>query len=46
MSTNPIVDYHIIDALVLIVLAATYAGHTWGLGKAWERLVRGTPWLL
>ena len=46
MSTNPIVDYHIIDALVLIVLAATYAGHTWGLGKAWERLVRGTRWLL
>lgn len=46
MSTNPIVDYHIIDALVLIVLAATYAGHTWGLGKAWERLVHGTRWLL
>jgi thiosulfate dehydrogenase (quinone) large subunit len=46
MSTNPIVDYHIIYALVLIVLAATYAGHTWGLGRAWERLVRGSRWLL
>ena len=29
MSTNPIVDYHIIYALVLIALALTHAGHTW-----------------
>ena len=35
MSTNPIVDYHIIYALALIALALTYAGHTWGLGRLW-----------
>jgi thiosulfate dehydrogenase (quinone) large subunit len=40
MSTNPLIEYHIIYALVLIVLAATYAGHTWGLGRPWSRLVR------
>ncbi|HEX5366414.1 MAG TPA: hypothetical protein VFW63_07110 [Acidimicrobiales bacterium] len=38
MSTNPVVDSHVIEALVLIVVAATYAGHRWGLGRAWARL--------
>jgi len=37
-STNPFVDDHMIDALVLIVLALTYAGTTWGLGRVWARL--------
>ena len=37
-STNPLIDYHVIYALVLIVLAATAAGHRWGFGKAWARL--------
>jgi thiosulfate dehydrogenase [quinone] large subunit len=37
-SANPITDYHVIYALVLIVLAATYAGTTWGLGRTWARL--------
>jgi thiosulfate dehydrogenase [quinone] large subunit len=37
-SVNPIVDYHIIYALVLILSALTYAGHTWGLGRWWSRL--------
>lgn len=37
-STNPITDYHIVYAIVLVVLAATYAGHTWGLGRLWARL--------
>ncbi|GAB3430695.1 DoxX family protein [Flindersiella endophytica] len=48
MSTNPIVDYHILYALVLIVLALTFAGATWGFGKAWSRLslVRRFPWLI
>ena len=31
-------DDHIIYALVLVSLALTAAGHTLGLGKAWERL--------
>src|SRR5512133_934482 len=48
MSTNPIVDYHIIYALALIALAVTYAGHTWGLGKLWAKLpfVQRNRWLL
>lgn len=37
-STNPLVDYHIIYAIGLIVIAATYAGNTWGFGKFWARL--------
>jgi len=47
-STNPIVDYHIIYALVLIVVAALQAGRVWGLGRVWEGLsmVRRNPWLI
>ncbi len=47
-STNPLVDYHIIYAVVVIVLAAAYAGHTWGLGRMWARLplVRKNRWLI
>ncbi|MFL6163756.1 MAG: hypothetical protein ACJ74U_16250 [Jatrophihabitantaceae bacterium] len=37
-STNPLVDYHFLYAVVLIVLAATYAGNVWGLGRIWARL--------
>lgn len=37
-STNPLVDYHVIYALVLVAVAATAAGRTWGLGRAWRRL--------
>jgi thiosulfate dehydrogenase [quinone] large subunit len=37
-STNPLVDYHILYAIVLIVLAACYAGNTWGMGRFWARL--------
>jgi thiosulfate dehydrogenase (quinone) large subunit len=48
MSTNPIVDYHIVYALVLIALAVTYAGNTWGLGRRWAKLpfVQRNRWLL
>jgi thiosulfate dehydrogenase [quinone] large subunit len=48
MSTNPIVDYHIVYALVLIALALVYAGNTWGLGRVWAKLpfVRRNHWLL
>ena len=31
--TDPIMDDHIIYAISTIVLALTYAGHTWGLGR-------------
>jgi len=46
-STNPLVDYHIIYALSLIVVAATAAGDTWGFGTQWRRLpfVRTQSWL-
>jgi thiosulfate dehydrogenase (quinone) large subunit len=37
-ENNPVVDDHIIYALVLVVLALTAAGRTLGLGKLWERL--------
>ncbi|OLT09604.1 hypothetical protein BJF78_30235 [Pseudonocardia sp. CNS-139] len=45
-STNPVVDYHLIYALVLVVLAATAAGDTWGLGRWWKGLpfVRRNTW--
>ncbi|WVK89776.1 DoxX family membrane protein [Dactylosporangium sp. AC04546] len=47
-STNPFTDYHIIYAVVLIVLAAAYAGHTWGLGRRWAKLpiVQRNRWLI
>jgi thiosulfate dehydrogenase [quinone] large subunit len=46
-STNPLVDYHIIYALALIVVAATAAGDTWGFGAQWRKLpfVRTQGWL-
>ncbi|MQA02442.1 MAG: DoxX family membrane protein [Streptosporangiales bacterium] len=48
MSTNPIVDYHIIYALVLIACAVAYAGRTFGLGRRWEKLgfVERNRWLV
>lgn len=47
-STNPIIDYHLIYAMVLVVLASAYAGHTWGLGRIWARLpiVRKNRWMI
>lgn len=46
-STNPLVDYHVIYALVLIVLSLVSAGDTWGFGLDWKRLpfVQRRPWL-
>ena len=46
-STNPLVDYHLIYALVAIVAAFLAAGRTWGLGRIWEStsLVKRLPWL-
>ena len=47
-STNPFMDYHLIYAIVLSVLALTYAGHTWGLGRIWARLplVQKNRWMI
>ncbi len=48
MSSNPMIDYHVLYAAVLVLLAVAPAGRTWGLGQAWARLplVRGNRWLL
>jgi thiosulfate dehydrogenase [quinone] large subunit len=48
LSSNPIVDYHVIYAIVMIALAALSAGTTWGLGRVWARLpfVDRNKWLL
>ncbi|RZQ65914.1 DoxX family membrane protein [Amycolatopsis suaedae] len=48
MSTNPLIEYHVIYALVLIALAAVHAGNTWGLGRLWAGLplVRQQRWLV
>ena len=47
-STNPAVDYHIIYGLAFVVVAATYAGDTWGFGRQWRALpfVRTQAWLV
>ena len=43
-GTNPLVDSHWHEALLLIIAAATLSGDTWGVGKTWARLV-GNSWL-
>jgi thiosulfate dehydrogenase (quinone) large subunit len=35
-ENNPVLDDHILGAITLVVLAATGAGMTWGLGRRWE----------
>jgi hypothetical protein len=46
-STNPIVDSHWHEALLLIIAAVTLAGDTWGLGKWWgnRSVVTSHRWL-
>ncbi|MEV7098610.1 DoxX family membrane protein [Amycolatopsis sp. NPDC051045] len=46
-STNPLIDYHLVYLVVLIVLAAFAAGDTWGLGRRWADLglVRRNRWM-
>ncbi|GAA2744116.1 hypothetical protein [Kitasatospora cinereorecta] len=46
-STNPVADYHLVYALLLILLAAVGAGDCWGLGRRWAALpiVRNHAWL-
>jgi thiosulfate dehydrogenase [quinone] large subunit len=45
-SSNPLIDYHVVYAIVLIVLAATAAGTTWGLARRWNATFAGrNRWL-
>lgn len=43
IKTNPVLDEHIIYAAAMIALAATRAGHTWGLGHRWDQLLHPAP---
>lgn len=45
LDNNPVVDDHMIGAIVVVVLALTLAGDTWGFGRQWARtnLVRKYP---
>jgi thiosulfate dehydrogenase [quinone] large subunit len=45
LENNPVVDDHLIGAIVVVVLALTLAGDTWGFGRQWARtnLVRKNP---
>ncbi len=45
LENNPVVDDHLIGAIVVVVLALTLAGDTWGAGRTWARtrLVRRFP---
>lgn len=44
-ENHPFIDDHIIYALALVVLLATHADETWGLGRWWHNLpfVRRVP---
>lgn len=44
-ATNPIVDDHWLEALVLLICAFTLAGDTWGVGKIWARMTHGNKFL-
>jgi thiosulfate dehydrogenase [quinone] large subunit len=46
-ENNPFMDDHLIYAMVLVLLALTSAGRTFGLGRVWEKvpLVQKYGWL-
>lgn len=35
---NPVLDDHLLGAVSVLVLALTFAGDTWGIGKAWAKM--------
>jgi thiosulfate dehydrogenase [quinone] large subunit len=47
-ENNPVVDEHIMGALVVIALALVHAGDTFGLGRWWKSqpIVRQNRWLV
>jgi thiosulfate dehydrogenase [quinone] large subunit len=38
LKSNPIIDEHVVYAAVIIALAASRAGDTWGLARPWSAL--------
>ena len=46
-TTNPILDSHWVEGLLLAIAAVTLAGDTWGLGKWWANtsIVKKHAWL-
>ncbi|WP_052462585.1 hypothetical protein [Nigerium massiliense] len=44
-ATNPILDDHWLEALILLLCAAGLAGDTWGVGKLWARITHGNKFL-
>jgi len=46
-DNNPVLDDHILGGLMIVALALTQAGDTWGLGRNWSRtgLAVRFPWL-
>lgn len=36
-DNNPVLDEHVLGAISMVVLALTYAGDTWGAGRAWAQ---------
>jgi len=45
LENNPVIDDHLAGAIIVVVLALTLAGDTWGFGKAWAKtnIVRRFP---
>lgn len=46
-TTNPVLDSHWVEGILLLIMAVTLAGDTWGLGKWWANrsIVKKNPWL-
>jgi thiosulfate dehydrogenase (quinone) large subunit len=47
LETNPFFSYHLLYAILFVAFAVGAVGHTWGLGRRWERLaiVQKARWL-
>ncbi|WP_237565590.1 hypothetical protein [Ornithinimicrobium cavernae] len=45
LENNPVIDDHVIGAIVLVFLALAHTGDTWGLGNWWKNteVVRRVP---
>ncbi len=46
-TTNPVLDSHWVEGMLLLIAAATLSGDTWGLGRWWAHtgIVRRFGWL-